>query len=364
VLKIVSLIKSLALLVAAVLTLNSYADTALISGVDYISAPDTQVRYLSNYSTEKPFEQTQAWLKVNTDYKAGDYTFAFKGYFNTNKKPYVSDASVSYNYDYTSGVSLGIRQFKQSWCRTYEPNNVWASEPDVFCKFKGLAEMSESAFAVQAYKSLKVGDWSVDTQVGVYRPNIDGQSKKLGPYVEIGPTSINKKSGISVDALDTITGSSYRASLMKSDIAQQTYANTYTRHLVYDSFFLGGEWSPAVSTNVRLSVGGYKGDQIDPSSLYSFDARSYASEVSYFVTSNNALSYANNYYRNITTYVGKANKQKVGVRYQSVALKTTWPKSWFSILQYGWGDDDALALSGKVTQKSGSEFIVRVGRVF
>ncbi len=343
---------------------SALAETNITIGTDFIDTGSEQVRYLSNYSPERTWGAEQAWANISTSYALDQYTATLKGSVGTNKNTYISEASVTYNYDYTSGFSVGIRPFKQSWCRSYELTNVWITEPDVFCKFKGLSEMSESSFGVQYYKNTKFNNWAIDTQVGVYDLKVDNQSKKLGPYLEVGPTTSSKKVGIGIDAINVLDGSSYRASIMKSNLQQVSYNNKYHRALLYDSYFVGGEWPIIKNLSMRYTLSGYVGKQTDPSSLYEFNTQSKTTEITYAIGDNNKLSYGGSSYSNQTHYTYDGAKQNVSVKHQTVSLRTEWGNNWFSVVQYGVSADSSVTKSGKNAYKEGEEFAIRIGKHF
>jgi hypothetical protein len=238
------------------------------------------------------------------------------------------------------------------------------SEPDAFCRFSGLKEISEGAAGAQVYRSTLAGGFLIDGMAGIYRPLIDGQNEKLGPYVSVGPTVKHQAHGASVNAMHLATGIEARAGWLRTAQDQDSEAGSYQRRLRYDSYYLGLQGNVSQRLDVRASLSGYVGDQVNPALPYAWDGRSATLEAIYRPDSTQSLAAGITRYSNVTTYSAQPNGQALQVDSLSVAWRKDWPMGIYTVLQATRSLDDSTTRRGVSTERAGTAWGLRVARSF
>lgn len=280
-----------------------YSGTINLDVWDY--GTDEQVRYLPNYSTpDEDYKTSRVFNSVY--YKAqGDMNENIKTTFSVfsasqgNTK--VVRADINYRFKNNINIGIGILPFRISQCRYFEKDNPWISEPDVFCKFHGLNEISESAAGVQVGYSTHINRYSVDVVAGIYDSEIDGQSKKLSIYVPVGKNRNNDKKGFSIRA----TGYDDQISFGYLNTKQYQYDERnvkvkFDRDLDYNTYYLSYE-KDFNNITTRATLSAYIGDAYSSVRPLKFYAYSRTAEASY---KRNSFTYSifYSYYNTTTVY--------------------------------------------------------------
>lgn len=325
-----------------------------------------EARYLPDYSVTD-------WHKNNFNIKAFDsvkfgavtYSYAFQNDQVNGPRLDRLDADIALNDGF--GARVGVLPYRTSWCRTYEFDSPWIAEPDAFCRFSGLNEISRGAFGVQGYKSTNVGGWLVDVMAGIYRPQVDGQNSHLGPYVSVGPTTYHTAKGLAMNALSLSSGTNLRVSWLQTEQNQddQTAAKKpYARRLKYDTFYLGADIPVTDSVDIRATLAAYIGDQTNPANLYSWDGQSKTIEAVWQVNPTNKIAVGVSNYTNLTRYGTEPVKQKLFVDSQSISWRHQFPDNWSLITQYTNTKDDYTTRSLNKTYRTGEAFGVKIAKTF
>jgi hypothetical protein len=260
------------------------------------------------------------------------------------------------------GVRLGVLPYRVSWCRA--DGGPWMSEPDAFCRFAGLNEVAEGAFGVQAYRSTLAGGFLIDGMAGIYRPLIDGQNDRLGPYVSVGPTVKHQAHGASVNAMHLGTGIEARAGWLRTAQDQDSEAGSYQRRLRYDSYYLALQGNVTQRLDVRVSLSGYLGNQINPALPHRWDGRSKTLELIYKPDSTQSLAAGITRYSNVTTYSAPPNGQALQVDSLSVAWRKDWPNGIYTVLQATHSTDHSTTRRSVQTHRAGTAYGLRIAQVF
>jgi hypothetical protein len=348
---------------------QAFTATATV-GLDAWSVPTTSVRYLPNYSLPDgkewaPFSQ---WAKatakheVETDF--GPVTFTAQGQHHTLIGSRVDRLDASVRITDSTGVRVGVLPYKTSWCRTYDANSPWMAEPDAFCRFHGLNELAQGAFGAQAFHSAIAGGWLVDSMVGIYRPEVDGQSDKLGPYVKVGPNTLHKKVGASINAMHLPTGVQLRVALLKTLQNQKSDTGSYERRLDYDTRYIAIEGNPLQNLTLRGSVASYVGNQTNPALPYAWDGQSQTIEAIYKPAQSHSIALGLSQYTNVTTYAKAPNFQRVEVPTTNVAWRTDWSDGLHTVVQATRSNDNATTRAGVATAKAGNAIGLRIAKTF
>ncbi len=352
---------------AVTLTAVARADTTtnVTVGVDVWSTPSEPARYLPNYAVTDTWQTVTPWVRAQiqhrTDTDKGLVTFTASGKTDPISKGRIDrlDADLRLGH---GGVRVGILPYRLTWCRA--DGGPWMSEPDAFCRFSGLNEVAEGAFGVQAYRSTLAGGFLIDAMAGVYRPLVDGQNDRLGPYVSVGPTVKHQAHGASVNAVHLATGIEARAGWIRTVQDQDSNTGSYQRRLRYDSYYLGLQGNLTQGLDVRASLSGYVGDQVNPALLYEWDGKSKTLELIYKPDSTQSIASGLSRYTNVTTYSTAPNGQCLQVDSLSLAWRKDWPKNFYTVLQATRSLDDATTRRGVQTVRDGSAYGLRVGKLF
>jgi hypothetical protein len=237
-------------------------------------------------------------------------------------------------------------------------------EPDAYCRFHGLREVAQGAFGVQAYTTGIAGSWLIDSMAGAYRPMVDGQDDKLGPYAAVGPTVHHHKHGASINGLHLPTGLQLRAGWLRTEQDQDSSARGYQRRMRYDMTYLAAEAPATRWLTLRASVNSNVGDQINPVSPYGWQGTSATLEAIARPTAADTLALGLSEYDNRTVHPRPPNNQRVTVPSWSIAWRRDWPGGWATTVQATHTEDDATTRAGINTLRTGSALGLRVARFF
>lgn len=329
-------------------------------------------RYLPDYSTPEPWRSTSAWargsVQTRLDTEAGPLTLTAQGQKHQVNGSRVDRLDADLRLTDASGVRVGVLPYRISWCRTYDNRSPWLAEPDAFCRFSGLNELATGAFGSQVYHSALLAGWLVDSMAGVYRPSVDGQVQGLGPYTSVGPTVLHTAHGASVNALHLASGIQTRAGWLRTRQTQDDTTGAkgaYQRRLEYDSYYLAAEGNVSPQLEVRASLAGYLGEQVNPANLYGWDGRSATLEAIYKPAPGHSLALGYSRYRNATDYAADTiHRQRLSVPSTSLAWRFDLPAGWWAVLQWTRTDDDYTSRKGVQTVRAGEAVGARIAKSF
>jgi len=337
-------------------------------GADAWLVPSAQVRYLPNYSPPNEWLSVGAWVRgtlqheQNTD--IGALTLTAQAKASQVEGTRVDRLDADLRVLPGAGVRVGVLPYRLSWCRGYDTRSPWLSEPDVFCRFAGLNEVSEGAFGGQAYMSGIAGNWLLDGMAGVYRPMVDGQNDSLGPYKAVGPTVLHHAHGASLNALHLGTGIQARAAWLHTRQHQDSSAGSYQRRLAYDTLYAALEGNVSQQVDLRASVSQYSGDQLNPANLYGWVGRSTTLEAIYRPAPGHSVALGVSEYVNRTTYAKPPNGQIVRVPTASIAWRFDLPDQWHGMAQITHSQDTATTRQGASTSATGTAYGLRLAKSF
>lgn len=338
--------------------------TSITVGADAWHSPTDPARYLPGYSSPG-YKPVTPWvrgqLQHRTDTPIGPIALTLAGQTDPEHQGRISRLDVDLRIG-PGGVRVGMLPYRLSWCRA--DGGPWMSEPDAFCRFSGLKEISEGAFGLQAYRSDLIAGTLIDTMAGVYRPLIDGQNTKLGPFVPVGPTVHHHAHGISVNAVHLATGIEARAAWLRTRQNQDSSTGSYQRRLVYDSYYLAGQGHIAPRLDLRASLSGYVGDQTNPALPFGWDGRSKTLELIYKPASAQSIALGLSRYTNITTYAAPPNGQRLQVDSLSAAWRRDWPRGISTTLQAIRSLDSATTRRLVLTEREGNALGLRLAKTF
>lgn len=343
---------------------NTYGSLELVTGVDVWGVNAPKVRYLPNYSTEHKWDNLGGWARVKGDIRGEGSSVSGEVKFseaNGARLMRLEVAAIGSNFS----LRAGVLPYRMSWC-SEERFSQWVSEPDPFCRFAGLAEISTSGTGLQVVHDKQIGKWLIDSQFGVFKPSIDGQDEKLAIYVPVGPNTRHDKVGTSVSVANLKTATVWRASWLRSWQDQKSDdPKSYDRFLRYDTIFAGVDAGIAPGVEMKTTVSAYVGNQTNLRNPYKFRAISATSELNWHPAVGHVVSVAFGRYANRTVYAKDPNHhQWVAVPSVSLAYRRDFTTDAFMIVQATRSNDKTITSEGVVTEKWGSAFGVRFGRRF
>jgi len=130
------------------------------------------------------------------------------------------------NFDWSPSAYLGFRagvvNFNTNWCRTFDIDSPWTVEPDIFCRGNSFVKTNNAAPGLQAYTNTTLGDYQLQTILGVYRPQfLSYETKEFGfNDTSLGPDfkiNFNRKTSAAANLLHLQTGTQLRLGVMRSD---------------------------------------------------------------------------------------------------------------------------------------------------
>ena len=350
-------------LVLALLSGSAYADMTLEAGLDHWKTP-APMRYSPNYSTPNPWQQNNPWMKFQGSTELGGVKLTVHAKHSEVEGSRIDRLDADYRFTDNVGARVGVLPYRVSWCRTYETTNPWIREPDNFCSFNGLNEISQGAFGSQVYATTNQGNWMIDGMIGIYRPMIDGQDKKLGPYVPVGPTVEHKKQGVSLNALHLGSGTQFRLSYLDTLQNQDSDTGSYQRRLTYKTLYAGVEGNITDKLSYRLSQAEYIGDQNNPARLFNWHGTSRVYELGYQLSSRDQFAFGLSQYTNLTNYANSKNTQVLTVPTKSISWRRDYENHVYSVVQISQGTDTYTTIKPETTYKSGTSIGFRIAKVF
>jgi len=282
--------------IASLISLNCFgldiSGTANFDSWNYSN--NNQVRYLPNYSTaDDSYKNSQTfnsiYLKANHDFD-DKLSLKISALSTSDGNRKINNLEANYKLSDKYSIRAGILPFRVSQCRQFEDSNPWISEPDNFCKFHGLNEISEGAAGLQLGRSSRLGVYAVDVLAGYYDAEIDGQSDKLSIYVPVGHNKYNKKYGISIRA--TGSDDQYSIGILQTRQYQYDERNTkarFDRDIEYSTVYAGIE-KDFNNLTIRATASGYIGEFFGETRPTKFYAISKMVEASYYLSIKTSLN--------------------------------------------------------------------------
>jgi hypothetical protein len=130
------------------------------------------------------------------------------------------ELNVNWDVSPSLGATLGVVDYKTSWCRTYEVDSPWVRENDPFCAVRTTEQATGGAPGAQVHANWTGAHFVWQAQVGTYNPlllsyddeEFSNQRLMHGSYVKR-----NRKHGASLSAVHLHTGAEFRLSYLKTD---------------------------------------------------------------------------------------------------------------------------------------------------
>lgn len=245
----------------------SAGNLSIMSGVDYwqmhsSSASEDdynrKLLYLPDTANVWDYKNPHAWARISGNYEFSsniglNYKFRADQAFGNR----VDELNFDYAISPILGFRLGVLDYKTSWCKNYELESAWIREPDIFCTVRGASVITGGAPGIQSYSNFELGNYRIQTAVGLYNPMLfdydKGEFSNVFGYKGEKPVvQKNRRFGISVNALNLVTGSEIRVGYNKADQRGVDSVNSTIRNNV-DVLYLGYSKSITPSFWVTLT---------------------------------------------------------------------------------------------------------------
>jgi len=211
-------------------------DDASISNHRYLSLPD---------DTKWPFRSASPWFRFTGNAVLTPHLEAnIKVRADQSTGGHIDVANLAWAPSPFIGVRAGVLNYQANWCRTYDVDSPWAAEPDIFCRNSYYMAFNNAAPGVQAYINTDIGDYRLQSVLGVYRPLLgDYDTKEFGvANPPAGPFTVNfnRKIGAAVNVLNTLTATQLRIGVVYADVGGSYNPKTSRdRHSLIDNYYLG-----------------------------------------------------------------------------------------------------------------------------
>ncbi len=218
--------------------------------------PDSDTKW--NYRPVSPWIRWSSSFRLNSNLEAN-----LKVRADQLLGAHVDVANIDWAPSPFLGLRAGVVNFNTNWCRTYDVDSPWVAEPDVFCRRYDFVTINNAAPGLQAYTSTSLGDYQMQTIVGIYRPLLFSyETKEFGFNTEAQRPNFklefNRKLSAAVNFLHLQNGTQLRLGMMRSDQAghynPRLSAVDRARRNEVDNYYLAMDTYLRPTLRLRYSV--------------------------------------------------------------------------------------------------------------
>jgi hypothetical protein len=190
-------------------------DGSVVEDHNALALPDSDTKW--NYRPVSPWMRFTSNVRLNPNLEAN-----IKVRVDQLMGAHVDVANLDWSPSPYLGFRAGVVNFNTNWCRTYDVDSPWMVDPDIFCRGNSFVKINNAAPGLQAYTNTTLGDYQLQTIVGVYRPQFFSYETKefgfnngsLGAGFKI---NFNRKISAAANLLHLQTGTQLRLGVMRSD---------------------------------------------------------------------------------------------------------------------------------------------------
>lgn len=215
--------------------------------------------FLANSHTAWHYKSQSPYAKVLGDANLTQHlTFSLRTRADQQVGMRVDAVNLAWEISPQLGLRAGVTDYKTSWCRTYDTDSPWLQEIDTPCSTALFQDVTGGAPGAQVFTRQNLGNYLVQTQIGVYRPRWLGHTdQEFGfavPSKQFQVTA-NDKWGVSLNALDLEQGTEFRAAYIHAkqqalSPEPQIQGNTTQ---AYDLIYLATDFALSAKTQLRLT---------------------------------------------------------------------------------------------------------------
>jgi hypothetical protein len=144
--------------------------------------------------------------------------FKFRGSQSSDWR--IDELNLNWQASPTLGATIGVVDYKTSWCRAYDVDSPWVRENDPFCTVRTTEQATGAAPGAQLHTNWSAGAWMWQALIGTYNPLLlDYDEKEFNntPLRDASFVASNRKHGISVNAVHLPTGAEFRLSYLETE---------------------------------------------------------------------------------------------------------------------------------------------------
>lgn len=306
------------------------------------------------YRNPSPWFRFEGLIDINPHLQAN---FKFRGDQSSDWR--IDELNATWSVSPSLGASIGVVDYKLSWCRTHEENSPWVRENDPFCTVRTTDQAVGSAPGVQIYANAVNSDWSLQGMIGIYDPLLAGYDKEEFTNTVIrdgSEVTRNDRLGINLSAVHQATGAEFRLGWQRVEqFAKYELWKPPAPLTDYKKsgniVFLGTSFNPHPKWSIRATflhskiIGDWMGSNVMNGPIYTgdqdIDRQSFSLENIYQVNMRNTVALALSEYKfkSFSTFKrpnGTTTYYPLGLltnRLTSIAWRHEWGRGVYSALQ-------------------------------
>ena len=144
--------------------------------------------------------------------------FKFRGSQSSDWR--IDELNLNWQASPLLGATVGVVDYKTSWCRAYDVDSPWVRENDPFCTVRTTEQATGAAPGAQLHTNWTAGAWMWQALIGTYNPlllDYDEEEFNNTPLPNASFVKSNRKHGISVNAVHLHTGAEFRLSYLDTE---------------------------------------------------------------------------------------------------------------------------------------------------
>ena len=192
-------------------SVNKDTDPGYISESTNLLLPNAYTKW--KFSETSPY----GWV-IGQKAITSDTTTSLKARAEQTLGLRIDEAQVQTNFSPFLGLRYGVVDYKTSWCRNYESDNVWIREIEMICSTPQFRDVTGGSPGIQLFTNKQWGDYLVQSQIGIYRPlQLKYAPREFGNLLPSPNYSVqtNNKVGINLNLIDLLSALEMRVSYIR-----------------------------------------------------------------------------------------------------------------------------------------------------
>jgi hypothetical protein len=344
-----------------------------------------RVLFLANSTPQWSERNPSPWFRLDAHAQlTSDVSGRFKIRGSQSSGTRVDELNLKWDLSPSLGGSVGVVDYKTSWCRTYDVDSPWVRENDPFCTVKTTDQATGAGPGIQLHANSHFNNWSAQYHLGWFNPLLFDYNEEDAANTTLNFESKvikNQKVGAGVSWLHHATATELRLGLLHTNLVVD-----------WDPYGDGGPLIPLKASNQLMFIGlnvyptpfwsvrltylneDYKGTWLSGDQNWRSRTRQSASlENSLRINSNNTLAMAVAHYRIRVQDRYRSHPDDPWTAFpqdtfDNVIYSVTWRKDWsptfFTALQASRSRSVFDFYSLGKSSPSGTAYGLRVGLRF
>jgi hypothetical protein len=130
----------------------------------------------------------------------------------------IDEAQLKTDFSPSLGIRYGVVDYKTSWCRNYDSDNMWIREVETICSTPQFRDVTGGSPGVQLFTNVPWGNYLMQTQIGFYSPlTLRYAPKEFGNLVPSNNYQVltNKKMGMNFNLINLVNSLEVRVSYIR-----------------------------------------------------------------------------------------------------------------------------------------------------